>query len=823
MDTNKNNKNKNAHNGTPKINYEFDTFFSNLYYGSIENLVYLVPCAGRIYNDNPNDFQNIQNESSIQSSLDNFHKLPLLGEEYKNIHCIGIPANDIIYTGSESEWIPSENYNKTLFEEKQKSESKINSEEEKEKAKIHIAFINNLDKNNSAAANFCLIKVSKETIEKQKLSENEYIAGFQSGKRSCIVKLNKKFYRLKGCGNLSEGFPIKNMNFPKGAFELRGCQYRYSAIREAYMTERISQLLSRKNNYCLQSTNFPVNIWEYGEVESSKLGLRDELKKIPKFCSVYEAIGEKRLGCHLLPGIELILAKFLDGFIKEQIIDGKLIQEILNDNGSFDSVYSNNEHDNSKLDNSIRSTKADLNANLNNHNHIGEQGNKRKLIVNCLVDKIKNLEANVFKLFEENRLEKTFASKLTAENDAGSYCMEKMVQQVDNFLRNVYQPEKQVIATSEIVELIELDREKGERLSDLFSKHEIYKDASSGNRFKKLREIIVSENLIQEENLILEIFSHKNILLYSSFPVSKSNQIVHKEKNKINNNINNNNNNNNDNDNDDHNMEKSINVKPLNYFNLNFLVDDLPMEYIKTDDLKKHDNLDIHFQYSELQESVLFRVNRIFSFLKQSELNFLEFISAIYEKLGYEAGKFKRILQDENINWGTYEDLPFRFHSNAHTDNFCILPRKFNFNSENNENIKGKKLDLLSILDFDLAFFRENFFNILAEEGKEKFKKPDDCLYDFYICNERQVLEWEISGMENFISFDLLKNKFENDALFSLLFKPIVYLLRDSAVLGFREGYLLKNFENQKFFEENAAVVYDFVELGLLSSNHILG
>jgi hypothetical protein len=127
-------------------------------------------------------------------------------------------------------------------------------------------------------------------------------------------------------------------------------------------------------------------------------------------------------------------------------------------------------------------------------------------------------------------------------------------------------------------------------------------------------------------------------------------------------------------------------------------------------------------------------------------------------------------------------------------------------------------------LDFDLAFFRENFFNILGEEAeKDNFKMPDDCLFDFYICNERQILEWEISGMENFIAFDHLKNKFENDNLFSLLYKPVVYLLRDSAVLGFREGYLLKEFEKQKFFDDNATVVYDFIELGLLCSNHILG
>ncbi len=44
-----------------------------------------------------------------------------------------------------------------------------------------------------------------------------------SGKRSAIVKIEDDLYRLKGCGNLGEGFPIEMMPWPEGSYDVRGC------------------------------------------------------------------------------------------------------------------------------------------------------------------------------------------------------------------------------------------------------------------------------------------------------------------------------------------------------------------------------------------------------------------------------------------------------------------------------------------------------------------------------------------------------------------------------------------------------------------------
>jgi len=733
----------NSNPGINECDYENDTFFSNLYYGSIEKLVYLIPCPGKILKYRSDIFENIQKDSTIQSSLDNFHKLPELGDDYKNIHCIGIPANDILFIGSENEWISSNDFNKIFFDQI------CNSNE------LELTVVNNDDKvadiyEISKNPNyFCLIKISKEVIEKENLTEKEYLVGFQSGKRSCIVKLANKYYRLKGCGNFCEGFPMQYMNFPKGSFEVRGCQFKYSAIREAYMTDAIANILKEKFN--LKTTNIPVNIWEFGEIESNQLNLKNDLKKIKKYCGVYEVIGEKRLGCHLFPGIELILAKLIDNYIKEKFVTEKIINEILN----------NEDHIN--IENSI------INKNIME-----------------FIENLKNLEKNINILFEEKRVENAFINKKKKIDLNQS---NKNYQVIESYLRNLYKPEKEINATFNLIELIELDRENGENLSDLFTKYEIYKDITSGNNFKKIEDLLKNN----KDNLIFEIFSPKNILERSTLKCNGNAK--------------------------DH-INKAEEEKTLkcNYFNLDFLLDDLPFDYMKTDHLKKHDNFNNHFEFSELKESVCFRINKIFEFLKFSKMNFLEFIALIYERLGYEAGRFKRILQEENINWGTYEDLPFRFHSNAHTDNFSVIPRKIAVENAN----KNKNINLLSILDFDLAFFRENFFNILSED-KNRFGKPDNNLYDFFINSERQVLEWEVAGMENFVSFENLKNKFENDEIFNMLYKPIIYLLRDSAVLGYRKGYLLKKFDNDGYFEKNIDVVYDLIELGLLCSNHILG
>ena len=167
-------------------------------------------------------------------------------------------------------------------------------------------------------------------------------------------------------------------------------------------------------------------------------------------------------------------------------------------------------------------------------------------------------------------------------------------------------------------------------------------------------------------------------------------------------------------------------------------------------------------------------------------------------------------MQDKNINWGTYEDQPYRLHCNAHTDNYTINQRGWN-----------KNKNILSILDFDLAFFRDNFINI-SDESKDKFGFPDDFLFDSYLNLERQHLEWEFAGLENVLSFDFYKEEIEKDKNFDFISKALFNLLRDTSVIYFREGYLLKEFTMGAKYEELYEDIYDMIEIALFISHDFM-
>jgi len=60
--------------------------------------------------------------------------------------------------------------------------------------------------------------------------------GFASGKRSAILvdTNNQSFIRLKGCGNLDQGFPLEPMTYPMDSEEVRGCQFKNTVFREMH-------------------------------------------------------------------------------------------------------------------------------------------------------------------------------------------------------------------------------------------------------------------------------------------------------------------------------------------------------------------------------------------------------------------------------------------------------------------------------------------------------------------------------------------------------------------------------------------------------------
>jgi hypothetical protein len=121
-----------------------------------------------------------------------------------------------------------------------------------------------------------------------------------SGRRSAILHHQGRTYRLKGCGDLTEGFPVIPMAFPPEGREVRGCCFHQTVLREQLMSAEIDKLL-RTHGY--ESANKPIGYWRYTGAEASHLPL------VPKYCGLFETLSEKRLGSHLLGGVDALLVQ----------------------------------------------------------------------------------------------------------------------------------------------------------------------------------------------------------------------------------------------------------------------------------------------------------------------------------------------------------------------------------------------------------------------------------------------------------------------------------------------------------------------------------
>lgn len=135
-------------------------------------------------------------------------------------------------------------------------------------------------------------------------SEHGSVIGAQSGVRSGIVKASDgKFYRLKGCGNNYAGFPtrqVKSPTFGDDCIEIRGCTFKWTCLLEEHMTSTIGQALSPETDTANRSRG-----WFIYDVPN------DPFPLVPKYCAVFECLGDKRLGDHVLRGLDRLLGSLV--------------------------------------------------------------------------------------------------------------------------------------------------------------------------------------------------------------------------------------------------------------------------------------------------------------------------------------------------------------------------------------------------------------------------------------------------------------------------------------------------------------------------------
>ena len=186
---------------------------------------------------------------------------------------------------------------------------------------------------------------------------------------------------------------------------------------------------------------------------------------------------------------------------------------------------------------------------------------------------------------------------------------------------------------------------------------------------------------------------------------------------------------------------------------------------------------------------------------KECGKSILRTIWDIYKEVGYEAGRIKRCLQDAHINWGSYIDHgPYNFHCNAHSNNLIVLP-------------KGNKT-LLAPIDFDLAYCKENYVNILCDSPT--YKENDTSFYENYTGIEFKELSVNLCGGEDY-NFDFGKKEVKKAELpLDKVVNAIKYLFCDSMLECYMKGFDGKITENVVKDLSNNDILHSVVKLALV-------
>ena len=206
-----------------------------------------------------------------------------------------------------------------------------------------------------------------------------------------------------------------------------------------------------------------------------------------------------------------------------------------------------------------------------------------------------------------------------------------------------------------------------------------------------------------------------------------------------------------------------------------------------------------------LSEKHKLMAKKIIENMKKEQANGKKFFSTllnIYIRIGYEVGKIKRLMQDANINWGSYIDRGSSYHCNAHSNNLVVLP-------QGNDS-------LLSPLDLDLAFSKEKM--IIINKDCPTYGQQDLSYWDNYINAEFVDLSLNLCGAEDY-NFQFEKNKNKNpDSLESKTKNAIRFLLCDCMLENYMKGYdkldskdviSIKELKEDNFF-------HDIVKLALV-------
>ena len=176
-----------------------------------------------------------------------------------------------------------------------------------------------------------------------------------------------------------------------------------------------------------------------------------------------------------------------------------------------------------------------------------------------------------------------------------------------------------------------------------------------------------------------------------------------------------------------------------------------------------------------------------------SNKSILEYILDIFIRIGYETAKIKRIFQNEDFNWGTYNgQSPSDIFCSAHYNNFVVLP--------------GKYSCLLAPIDFDLAFQRKNFVN--NDKESKYFGEHDDYCFDQFLNREINTLLYNIINVKN-------TEYYESQNIKEKLKDLIYFLLNDSLIESYMKTFDKINLDHLEKYSPNG-IIEILVKLSLI-------
>ena len=195
---------------------------------------------------------------------------------------------------------------------------------------------------------------------------------------------------------------------------------------------------------------------------------------------------------------------------------------------------------------------------------------------------------------------------------------------------------------------------------------------------------------------------------------------------------------------------------------------------IYSEQAEKYDEL-FPFLTENLSEKHKKMVRKILDNLIQGKKEgkiFFKSLLDIFARIGYEAGKIKKCLQEANINWGTYIDRKVDYHCNAHSNNLIVLP-------QGNDS-------LLAPLDFDLSYSKDKM--VILSKDTESFGKQDESYWYNYLKCEQGNLALNLCGADDYNS-ENEKKRFRQDTFEAKARNVMKYLFSDCLLENYMKGF----------------------------------